>query len=45
MMKSNLTAVTVALGLAAALSAAAAHEGRFSAGEPGDSKQPTRVVI
>ena len=45
MMKSNLTAVTVALGLAAAMSAAAAHEGeRFSAGEPGDPKQPARVV-
>ena len=34
MMKSNLTAVAVVLGLAAAMSAAAAHE-QFSAGEPG----------
>jgi uncharacterized cupredoxin-like copper-binding protein len=45
MMKSNLTAVTVALGLVAAMSATAAHEGeQFSAGEPGDPKQPARVV-
>jgi hypothetical protein len=37
MMKSNLAAVTVALGLA--MSAAAAHEGeQLSAGEPGDPK-------
>jgi uncharacterized cupredoxin-like copper-binding protein len=42
MMKS-LTAVTVVLGLTAAMSAAAAHE-QFSAGEPGDPKQPARVV-
>ena len=43
MMKWNLT--TVALCLAAAMSAAAAHEGeRFSAGEPGDPKQPARMV-
>ena len=45
MTKSNLTAVTVALGLAAAMSAAAAHESeQFSVGEPGDPKQPARIV-
>jgi uncharacterized cupredoxin-like copper-binding protein len=45
MMKLNLTAVTVVLGLAAAMFAAAAHEDeKFSAGEPGDPKQPARVV-
>jgi uncharacterized cupredoxin-like copper-binding protein len=45
MMKLNLTAVTVVLSLTAAMFAAAAHEDeKFSAGEPGDSKQPARVV-
>ena len=45
MMRSNFTAITLALILAAAMSAAAAHEGeKFSAGEPGDPKQPARVV-
>jgi uncharacterized cupredoxin-like copper-binding protein len=45
MMKSNRSAVTVVLGLAAAMFAAAAYEGeQFSAGEPGDPKQPARVV-
>ena len=42
-MKSILTAVTVVLGLAVAMTAAVAHE-RFAAGEPGDPKQPARVV-
>jgi len=42
MMKSDLTAVTFALGLAAAMSAAAGEQ--FSAGEPGDPKQLARVV-
>lgn len=42
-MKSILTAVTVVLGLAVAMSAAVAHE-QFAAGEPGDPKQPARVV-
>jgi len=41
-MKSDLTAVTFALGLAATMSAAASEQ--FSAGEPGDPKQPARVV-
>ena len=45
MMKLNLTAVTVVLSLTAAMFAADAHEDeKFSAGEPGDPKQPTRVV-
>jgi uncharacterized cupredoxin-like copper-binding protein len=41
----NLTALTVAFGLVAAMSATAAHESeQFSAGEPGDPKQTARVV-
>ena len=44
MTKSTLTAVTVALLMGKAISAAA-HEGEhFSAGEPGDPKQPARAV-
>jgi uncharacterized cupredoxin-like copper-binding protein len=43
--RSNLTAVTVALFLGAAITAAAAHEGEhFSAGEPGNPKKPARTV-
>jgi uncharacterized cupredoxin-like copper-binding protein len=44
MTKSTLTAATVALLMGTAISAAA-HEGEhFSAGEPGDPKQPARVI-
>ena len=41
-MKSNLTAVVVALLLGAIIFPAAAH--KFSAGEPGDPKKPARVI-
>ena len=41
MMKSNLTAVTVALGFAAAMSAAAAHESAFSVCGGNDVTRPS----
>jgi uncharacterized cupredoxin-like copper-binding protein len=42
---SSLTAITVALFLGAAMTAATAHEGEhFSAGEPGNPKKPARIV-
>ena len=45
MMKPGLTAATVSLFLGAATFAAAAHEGEhFSAGAPGNPKQPARTV-
>ena len=44
MKRSSLTAASVALFLGAATFAAAAHEGAFSAGEPGNPKKPARVV-
>ncbi len=44
-MKSKLAAANVALFLGAATFAAAAHEGEhYSAGAPGNPKQPARVV-
>jgi uncharacterized cupredoxin-like copper-binding protein len=44
-MTTYLTKITIVLGLVAAISAAAAHESdQFSAGEPGDPKQPARIV-
>jgi uncharacterized cupredoxin-like copper-binding protein len=44
-MKSNLMALAVALALGAGIVPAAAHEGdHFSAGEPGDPKQPARTI-
>ena len=45
MVKSSLTSLVVALALGATMGAAVAHEGdHFSAGEPGDPKQPARTV-
>jgi uncharacterized cupredoxin-like copper-binding protein len=45
MAKSNLTGLAVALVIGITMSPAVAHEGEhFSAGEPGDLKQPARVI-